>query len=1174
MSEDERKTQRDSEQAVMDEEMRKRRERVKAWQEAKALKAAEEAAAGPAAAADPEAAATDGAMDLSGEQGQGQGAGGDAVWTLEDDEDESGDDAPAEGGVAPENGNGAAEGEMLDAPPPLAPLGEMPALPGEGEGDEGADDVVFSVGGSIQHRGGKRQHPTIGMSLGAGRAMPAPAAAPAKPADMVVAAVAPAVPLSLAQAQGGGSPAAPPGPVSRPAGVSGSAMPAPAMRSRFAKERAPAPAPAAAPAATASDAHAAMALDLSAAAAAAAAATAAEDDPDYDPLEAYMTGLYGGGDVAQQDTDVSFGKGKPGAVQGKGGKASASASIDDDSDDSDSDINPYGSNFITLDQIMGSSVLEKAGERAAAKKKTSSGSVSAKGLIQRGVSAGWESDSAMSTADGEEEAETGEEREAREEVERLEFITAIRRARELEEEEEERQAAEAAAEEEKKLAEHTAAEAAALADTDGARAGKKGQGQGQAGDLGRVFAGEGDVMEDFEIEAKKKSALELLEEQRRGKELKAVEHDKIQYMPFRKNLYIVPKALAKLDKEEVQLRRDALHINVRGRLCPCPVDTWEQCGLSDRVLDVIEKNEFKAPFAIQRQAIPAIMCGRDVIGVAKTGSGKTLAFLLPMIRHILDQPPLGDGEGPIGLIMAPARELAFQIYNEAKKFCKPLGLRATCVYGGAGIAEQIADLKRGAEVVVCTPGRMIDILCMQAGKLVSFRRVSMVVMDEADRMFDMGFEPQIKMITQNVRPDRQTVLFSATFPKQIEKLAKSILKLPLEIVVGTRSVANKDITQYVEIHDEDEKFLRLLQLLGIWNERGSVLVFVDKQDKCDQLFQDLLRAGYAALSLHGGKDQVDRDHTLHEFKTLMKTVMVATSVAGRGLDVPEIVCVINYNCPNHLEDYVHRIGRTGRAGRTGTAYTFISPSEEQYSPLMCKALEQAEQPLPAELQSMADQFKEKVSRGEAQWAGSGFMTKGFTFDASEMNETQRAASMQRRAYEIEQGIIAPTGDKDDETDDFYAEEESGLPSSDAADEAPEAAAAVTASPAAAPSAGAGAIVPMGSTPVAQPLLSSMTPLERAKAMAAGLGRPQAPIAQPAPPPLPPPASNPESALARAKKIAMSIGGAADEEEDYSKMHFQADLEINDYPPQVLLILIILLLILLLLSIMLSWNLCD
>ena len=432
--------------------------------------------------------------------------------------------------------------------------------------------------------------------------------------------------------------------------------------------------------------------------------------------------------------------------------------------------------------------------------------------------------------------------------------------------------------------------------------------------------------------------------------------------------------------------------------------------------------------------------------------------------------------------------------------------------------------------------------------------------------FYRGFEPQIKLITQNVRPDRQTVLFSATFPKQIEKLAKSILKIPLEIVVGTRSVANKDITQYVEIHDEDEKFLRLLQLLGIWNERGSVLIFVDKQDKCDQLFQDPLKAGYASLSLHGGKDQVDRDHTLHEFKTLMKTVMVATSVAGRGLDVPEIVCVINYNCPNHLEDYVHRIGRTGRAGRTGTAYTFISPNEDQYSPLMCKALEQAEQPLPAELQTMADQFKEKVSKGEAQWASGGFTTtKGFTFDASEMNETQKIASMQRRAYEIEQGIIQAGDAKEEgEGDDFYDDEESGLPGSDAVEEVPMAVISTgtvhgfesstpTMTTTGVPTVTNNIMVPVV-TPEANNNLSlqAMTPLERAKALAAGVGKQLAgPItAQPVAPKAVNTNLTPEAALARAKQIAMSIAGASEEEEDYSKMHFSAEMEINDYPPQV------------------------
>jgi ATP-dependent RNA helicase DDX46/PRP5 len=257
---------------------------------------------------------------------------------------------------------------------------------------------------------------------------------------------------------------------------------------------------------------------------------------------------------------------------------------------------------------------------------------------------------------------------------------------------------------------------------------------GKGGQVGRVFDAEDSMWEDSEMEeTKKKSALEILEEQKRGKELRAVDHTKIEYISFRKNLYIVPRVLSRLTEEQVKDKRDDLQIKVRGRGCPAPVDTWDQCGFSERILQLIQKHNLMAPFAIQKQALPAIMCGRDVIGVAKTGSGKTLAFLLPMLRHIQDQPPLRDGEGPIGLIMAPARELAFQINNEAKKFARPLGLRVACIYGGAGVAEQIADLKRGAEIVVCTPGRMIDILCMQAGKLISLKRVTMVVMDEADR---------------------------------------------------------------------------------------------------------------------------------------------------------------------------------------------------------------------------------------------------------------------------------------------------------------------------------------------------------------------------------------------------------------------------------------------------------
>lgn len=264
-----------------------------------------------------------------------------------------------------------------------------------------------------------------------------------------------------------------------------------------------------------------------------------------------------------------------------------------------------------------------------------------------------------------------------------EFIEAIRRARAEEDQVRERLS---------RMEEEAAAAASAKAANGGAGAGSGagtavGAGAEEAPpakkeELGRIFSGDGDMLEEYEHGGgKKRSALEILEDAKKGKLLKEVDHSKIQYMPFRKNLYIVPRALSKLSEAEIIEKREDLQIKVRGKGCPAPVDTWEQCGLSDRVLETVHFLKLKEPFAIQKQAIPAIMGGRDVIGVAKTGSGKTLAFLLPMLRHILDQPPLMDGEGPIGLIMAPARELASQIYQEAKKFTKPLGLRVACIYG-------------------------------------------------------------------------------------------------------------------------------------------------------------------------------------------------------------------------------------------------------------------------------------------------------------------------------------------------------------------------------------------------------------------------------------------------------------------------------------------------------------
>lgn len=249
---------------------------------------------------------------------------------------------------------------------------------------------------------------------------------------------------------------------------------------------------------------------------------------------------------------------------------------------------------------------------------------------------------------------------------------------------------------------------------------------------GRLFSDEGAVMEESErmlaVLTAAPDALEVLAELNKKKELRGVNHDKIDYIHVKKNLYLVPRAIAALSKDEVDIRRAELKIKVRGAQCPAPISLFEETGLTERILSILSNQNITTPYPIQAQCLPAIMAGRDVIGIAKTGSGKTLAYLLPMLRHIIAQPDLEVNEsGPIGIVLAPARELAVQIHSVCKVFAKKLNLRSTAVYGGAGVAEQIGDLKRGCHIVVATPGRMIDILTMQSGKLLSFNRVSYVV---------------------------------------------------------------------------------------------------------------------------------------------------------------------------------------------------------------------------------------------------------------------------------------------------------------------------------------------------------------------------------------------------------------------------------------------------------------
>lgn len=525
-----------------------------------------------------------------------------------------------------------------------------------------------------------------------------------------------------------------------------------------------------------------------------------------------------------------------------------------------------------------------------------------------------------------------------------------------------------------------------------------------------------------------------------------VDHSKISYLPFEKNLYIeVPELTAMTHAQVASHRRSSGNIRVRGRGCPRPIASWSQCGLSSHILATIQRCNYLAPTPIQAQAIPCIMSGRDVIGIAKTGSGKTLAYLLPLLRHMARRPRAAPGDGPGSIIIAPTRELTMQIYSDAKKFVKPVGLHCVCAYGGSGLKDQIAELKRGADIVVCTPGRMIDLLAMNSGRVCNLRRITFVVLDEADRMFDMGFEPQLTRIVENIRPDRQTVMFSATFPISVEKLARKVLTQPIEITVGGNAIAPHTIKQHVEIRREESKFLRLLELLGTWYDVGSTLVFVDRQDNADRIFGELSKARYRCLSLHGGLDQADRDSAIVDFKNGDIKILVATSVAARGLDVKHLTLVVNYDVPSHYEDYVHRVGRTGRAGKAGTAYTFITPEQDCYAPYLVRAIEssaratvEAEIPegdkelskkvgdeaaalaVPPELRALADEFEKKKSAGVVKHTtGSGYGGRGYKFEENdeEFNAAKKAIrKMQAKQYGRDDEIYAEANDDSDDDD--------------------------------------------------------------------------------------------------------------------------------------------------------------
>ncbi|KAK3956921.1 ATP-dependent RNA helicase dbp-2 [Pseudoneurospora amorphoporcata] len=424
---------------------------------------------------------------------------------------------------------------------------------------------------------------------------------------------------------------------------------------------------------------------------------------------------------------------------------------------------------------------------------------------------------------------------------------------------------------------------------------------------------------------------------------------------FEKSFYQEHPSVANRSPAEVDKFRADHSIAIFGNDVPKPVETFDEAGFPRYVMDEVKAQGFPAPTAIQSQGWPMALSGRDVVGIAETGSGKTLTYCLPAIVHINAQPLLAPGDGPIVLILAPTRELAVQIQQEISKFGKSSRIRNTCVYGGVPKGPQIRDLARGVEVCIATPGRLIDML--ESGK-TNLRRVTYLVLDEADRMLDMGFEPQIRKIIGQIRPDRQTLMWSATWPKEVRNLASDFLTNFIQVNIGSMDLAaNHRITQIVEVVSESEKRDRMIKHLEKVMEgrenTNKILIFTGTKRVADDITRFLRQDGWPALSIHGDKQQNERDWVLDQFKTGKSPIMVATDVASRGIDVRNITHVLNYDYPNNSEDYIHRIGRTGRAGAKGTAITFFTTDNSKQARELVGVLQEAKQQIDPRLAEMA-----------------------------------------------------------------------------------------------------------------------------------------------------------------------------------------------------------------------------
>jgi ATP-dependent RNA helicase DDX23/PRP28 len=403
------------------------------------------------------------------------------------------------------------------------------------------------------------------------------------------------------------------------------------------------------------------------------------------------------------------------------------------------------------------------------------------------------------------------------------------------------------------------------------------------------------------------------------------------------------KKLEHMRERDWRIFKEDFNIATKGGAIPNPMRNWQESGLPDKILRLVEHVGYAEPSAVQRAAIPIALQCRDLIGVAVTGSGKTASFVLPLLVYISQLPPLGDNnraDGPYAIVLAPTRELAQQIEVETRKFAAPLGFNTAVIVGGHSIEEQAFQMRDGAEIVIATPGRLVD--CIERRMLV-LSQCRYVIMDEADRMIDMGFEEPVNKILDalpvtNEKPDtdaaedpnamkrgmyRQTMMYTATMPTAVERIARKYLRRPAIVTIGNVGEAVETVEQRVEhIQGEEKRKKRLQEILNSGEFAAPIIVFVNIKRNCDAIARDIKHMGFSSVTLHGSKTQEQREAALAQLREHRVDVLVATDLAGRGIDITDVSLVVNFNMATNIESYTHRIGRTGRAGKSGVAITF------------------------------------------------------------------------------------------------------------------------------------------------------------------------------------------------------------------------------------------------------------